>query len=218
MSTFEKITPAEFCRLVTERGSAALRRQFARFTVADPARWSVDDCLVHRGPLSLTGRFKAPAHQTLILGDLYVEGLVDLEDSHEEGGVFVVLGHVECDVFSNSYGKCTFVDGHLEATELVLNAFSDSSLVVAGNLRTRFFYGLDIWAEVGGRVEMEYGEGYCLPIGYRDARREAIRPRHSIGASLALLDFAQTDELGPHHLLDAIRAGRPIFRPVRGRA
>lgn len=61
----------------------------------------------------------------------------------------------------------------------MLNAFSDSSLVVIGNLRTRFFYGLDIWAEVGGRVEMDYGEGYCLPLGYRNAAREAQRPRHS---------------------------------------
>ncbi len=215
MSAFEKITPAEFCRLLRERGSAALRRQFARFTWADLDTWVTGDCLVHRGPLVLTGRFKAPAFQTLILGDLFVEGLVDLEDSVEEGGLFVALGHVECDVFANSYGKCAFVDGNLEATELVLNAFADSALSVMGNLRTRFFYGLDIWAEVGGRVEMEYGEGYCLPLG---GEIRPVHPRHSADASLALLDFAHTDDLGPHHLLDAIREGRPIFKPVRGRA
>jgi hypothetical protein len=217
MSAFEKITPAEFCRLLRERGSAALRRQFARFTWADLETWAADDCLVHRGPLSLTGRFKAPAYQTLILGDLFVEGLVDLEDTVGEGGLFVALGHVECDVFSNSYGKCAFVDGNLEATELILNAFSDSALTVTGNLRTRFFYGLDIWAEVGRRVEMEYGEGYCLPLGGGNGA-PAVYPRHPTDASLALLDFARTDDLGPHHLLDAIRAGRPIFKPVRRRA
>jgi hypothetical protein len=215
MPPFEKISPPEFCRLIAERASVGLRGQFSRYDVADHRTWGSDETLVHRGPLILTGTFRAPAFNTLVLGDVFVEGLVDLDDGHDEGGLFVALGHVECNSFANTYGKCAFVDGSLEATELVLNAFSDSSLTVIKNLRTRFFYGLDIWAEVGGRIEMDYGEGYCLPIGYRDAARQAIHPRHGSRASRALLNVDHVDEITPHRFLDTIRRGKSVFRAVR---
>jgi hypothetical protein len=183
--------------------------------VADHQSWGSDEALVHQGPLVVTGTFRAPSLHTLVLGDVFVEGLVDLGDGHDEGGLFVALGHVECNSFANSYGKCAFVDGNLEATELILNAFSDSSLTVMGNLRTRFFYGLDIWAEVGGRIEMEYGEGYGLPIGYRDATRQAIHPRHGSRASRALLNVDHVDEITPHRFLDTLRRGGSVFRAAR---
>jgi hypothetical protein len=218
MPDFEPISPRDFCDAISRRGSPALAREFARFTVADPASWQLPaETLVHHGPLTLMDGFKPPAFNTLILGDLFVEGFVHAEEArpYDGGGLFVVIGNVECDVFAGQFGKQTFIDGNLEATQIILNAFEDSSLTVAGNLRTRFFYGWDIWANVGGRAEMEYGNGYCLPFGFRDAGREAIRPRHDVAASERLLNMPDIGEEGRlilYDLLELARAGRSPFR------
>jgi hypothetical protein len=131
---------------------------------------------------------------------------------YDAGGLFVVIGNVECDVFAGQFGKQIFIDGNLEATQMILNAFEDSSLTVAGNLRTRFFYGWDIWANVGGRAEMEYGNGYCMPFGVRNAEREAIRPRHDVETSQRLLNVPATDEDVIFELLELVRGGRSPFR------
>jgi hypothetical protein len=212
MPDFAPITPAAFCAAIIERGSLALKREFARYTVADPKTWHKAETVVHRGPLTLGDGFKVPALHTLILGDLFVEGFVDADDGHDAGGVLVVIGNVECDVFAGQFGKCTFIDGNLEVTQLLLNSFADSSLCVTGSLRTHFFYGWDICAEVGGRAEMEYGDGYCLPFGHRDATHEAISPRHGAETSRRLLAVDNTGEDIIFDLLDLVRTGRSPFR------
>ena len=136
--------------------------------------------MLHLGHLKSTGHFRAPGFFTLITGNLHVDGIVDLQtpDGFDEGGLFVVLGDLICHSFFNEYGKCTFVDGKLDARDLLVNAFGDSSLVVTRHLCTNFFFGEDIWADVGGGASMEYGVGYCLPIGFTAAAAEAITPRH----------------------------------------
>ncbi len=215
MPDFEPVSPRDFCAAISRRGSPALAREFARFTVADPACWRLPaETLVHHEPLTLMDGFKPPAFNTLILGDLFVERLVHAEEArpYDGGGLFAVIGNVECDVFAGQFGKQTFIDGNLEATQMILNAFEDSSLTVAGNLRTRFFYGWDIWANVGGRAEMEYGNGYCLPFGVRNAEREAIRPRHDVETSQRLLNVPDTDEDIIFELLELVRGGRSPFR------
>ncbi len=143
----------------------------------------------------MNGHFRAPGFCTLITGDLHVDGIVDLQnpDGYDEGGLFIVLGDVICHSFFNEYGKCTFVDGKLEARDLLVNAFEDSALVVTRHLRTNFFYGEDIWAEVGGSATMEYGEGYCLPIGYTADAVEAIMPKQDEEASLSLLNLGKNE-------------------------
>jgi hypothetical protein len=212
MADFVPISPEAFCAAIAEQGSAAVRREFARYDVADPATWGTIEARVHDGPLTFHAGFTAPALQTLVLGDLFVEGCVDTDDGHDHGGLFVVIGNVECDQFIGHFGKCVFIDGNLEVTQIILNAFEDSSLSVTGNLRTRFFYGWDMCGEVGGYADMEYGHGYCLPFGHSDATRQMIKPRHDVETSLRLLAIEKPGEDIGFDLVDLVRAGRSPFR------
>jgi hypothetical protein len=84
--------------------------------------------------------------------------------------------------------------------------------VVTRDLKTRFFYGRGIWAEVGGVAEMEYGKGHCLPIGYRNAAQEAIRPRHDAETSMALLTVVENGALIEYELVDKLKHGQPVFK------
>ena len=215
MTDFEPISPRDFLAGIELHGSASLREQFNRLTVSDPSTWpqlGPADTRVHRGALRVAGGFRPPAFNTLILGDLTVDGLLDCDDGYDAGGILVVVGRVACEVFASHFGKCTLIDGDLDATRLIINAFPDSALVVTGTLRTNFFYGWDIWAEVGGGAEMAFGEGYCLPIGYQNAAAEVIEPRHDIQASRRLLNVLDTDQHVGFQLLDLVRAGRSPFR------
>jgi hypothetical protein len=219
MDLFEEVTPEEFAALIASSPcSDVFRREFARFSPRCYEGWDGPDFRVRRGDLALAGDLDDGGFFTLILGDLSVGGLIDLQNPYDkgfdEGGLFVIIGNVSCKYFANEYGKCAFVDGALEAKEAIIAAFEDSALVVTGDLRTRFFYGCDIWAEVGGAARMEYGDGYCLPIGYSAPAREAIRPRNSRESSMRLLDWSAGDDeiMPPTDFLKRIRAGAPIFK------
>jgi len=99
------------------------------------------------------------------------------------------------------------------ASDIIVNAFEDSSLIVTGSLKTKFFYGKDIWATVGGTADMEYGIGYCLPIGYTNAAAQAVRPRHDKESSTALLAIPDADDdyVG-REIVDALKQGQPLFK------
>jgi hypothetical protein len=212
MSSFEQVTREEFDRAIEQsRGSAVFRKQYARFA---PSWFDEAECMVHLGHLKTEGHFRAPGFFTLITGDLHVDGIVDLQnpEGFDEGGLCVVLGDMICKSFFNEYGKCTFVDGKLEASDLLCNDFGDSALVVTGDVKTKFFYGRDLWAEVGGRASMEYGDGYCLPIGYTAAAAQAIYPKHSAAASRALLNLSHPDGLYPHHFREHMLAEKPLLK------
>lgn len=212
MHGFEPITPAAFCEAVTSKASPLLAREWDRYTVSNPDSWYPDCSLVHRGSVSVAS-FRAPEFNTLIFGDLSVEGLLDLSAGYEQGsGVFVVLGNVTCRDFVGERCDQVFVDGDMTVPGILLNAFSDSSMTVAGCLRTRFFYGWDIWATVGRGAEMEYGDCYCLPVGYDDAASQAIRPRHDTNTSRKLLVCDELrDDICPD-LSTLLRSGRSVFR------
>jgi hypothetical protein len=212
---FESVSRQDFLRVLNESAASPLFRQrFARTRPRDEEE--LPDYAIHRGDLRTGGHFEAPAFWTLITGSLHVDGIVDLCNPHDkgfdEGGLFIVLGDLVCNAFFNEYGKCSFIDGNLEARDLLLNDFDDSTLVVTGNLTTRFFYGQDMWAEVGGRASMEYGVGHCLPIGYRDAAAQAIRPRHDPETSRSRLNLATTRDTRPGEFRDHLLAGRPLLR------
>jgi hypothetical protein len=213
---FEQVTATEFAALVsTKPASNAFKKQYARFLPSIYDGYDGPDYMVHRGPLQVSGNFVAPGLVTLIVGDLTVDGLVDLnnpaEKGFDEGGVFVVLGNVTCRAFAGHYGKCSFVDGDLRADDIIVNDFSDSALVVIKNLRTKFFLGSDIWAEVGGDAEMAYGNGYCLPVGYKNAAEQAIQPDHDGDDSMDMLNVADPYDMNVE-LMQRLRKSEPIFK------
>lgn len=171
----------------------------------------------HVGDLEIDGDWRAPAYCTLVAGHLSVSGVLDLQnpDGYDEGGLLIVLGNVMFRHFIGEYGKCSFIDGDLEAHQSVMNGFGDSSLCVIGGLSTRLFIGCDIWAEVGAGAVMDYGVGYCLPAGYENAAQEAIVPRHDEAATARILRAPPRPEgylFAVDQFTQDIRAGRPIFR------
>jgi hypothetical protein len=217
MSVFKSVSPEEYSQLLDDApASPAFRSEFARYKPGYYEGWSGPDCMVHQGDLKISGDFTAPGFYTLIVGNLVVDGHVSLQNSYDkgfdEGGLFIVIGDVRCRSFSNEYGKMTFMDGDLEAEDLILNSYEDSSLTVIGTLKTYFFYGIDIWAEVGIGAVMEYGVGYCLPIGYTDGEDQVIRPRHDEETSLSLLDFEKTSYIENEAFTDRIHEGRSVFK------
>jgi hypothetical protein len=215
MAIFEQVTEDEFDTAVESAPSSqTFKEQYTRFPAVD------DHCFVHRGSLILKGHFTAPGYLTLIVGDLTVDGFVDLNnpEGFDEGGLFIVIGNVNCTAFSGHYGECTLIDGNLIVREAILNAYEDSSLSVMGDLKTKLFYGEDIWAEVGGVADFEYGESYCLPIGYQDAAAQSISARRDTPArSILHPDLLEDDEdvvcyLKSYETCERLRRGESILR------
>lgn len=179
--------------------------------------WMDTQAAIHDGPLRVAGSLAAPALCTLVTGDLDVEDVLDLQNDGERG-LFIVIGTVRCRHFISDYECCSVVDGDLEASQSLINGFPDSGLWVIGTLQTRLFIGFDIWAEVGREAIMDYGIGYCLPIGYADAVAEAINPLHSEEETArVVVPQPAKDGYGfnTSQFVDLIRAGQPIFRSSR---
>jgi hypothetical protein len=84
--------------------------------------------------------------------------------------------------------------------------------VLAGDLKAKFFYGEDIWAEVGGAASMDYGDGYCLPIGYADVASEATEPKHDRDASLARLNLDNAEGFSADDLRKHLLAGKSLLK------
>jgi hypothetical protein len=216
MAAFERVGRAEFfAALAKVEASGVFAEVLARLDheMVFRERFGGRSYAVCRGALTVPGDFVAPAYHALLVGDLDAGGLIDLHDPEaEEGGSFIAIGSVRCSVFANDYSKATIIDGDLEARDLIINAYPDSGLWITGALTTKFFFGEDMWAEVGRGAEMQYGDGYCLPIGFADAAAEAIRPRHGRAASRRLLNVDDPGEVDPPTLHALLAAGRPLFR------
>lgn len=217
MKLFERVSRDEFAALIKNApGSPAFKKQFKRFRPSDYDGWEGPDHQVYRGSLVLSENFTAPGFNTLILGSLHVDGYVDLQNPYDkgfdEGGLFIVLGDVRCRYFLNEYGKYTFIDGTLEGSEAVVADYGDSSLIVTGDLLTSFYYGMDVCAKVGGKADMTYGCGYCLPIDCSDVEAEVLWPRHGELASRRLLAFEYTRGTCSLDFKKRIRKGEAVFR------
>lgn len=212
MDGFESVSEEAFRAIIDGAPTTGIfRRRYGSFTPLTGG----DDFQVHHGDLDIDGDFVVPAYCTLIVGDLTVSGHVDLANPYDrgfdEGGLFVVLGDVDCRVWAGEGGKCAFVDGDLVAHDLLLNAYEDSSLVVTGTLGTHFFYGIDIWAEVGTGAVMEYGYGHAQLLRHgQDPVR--VEPRHGEKASMALIACDDFHELSADILMDRVRSGEAVFR------
>jgi hypothetical protein len=199
------VTRDEFVTLLQTRGSEKLQEHLPRYDVDMILGRGV--CAVHEGNLSQSADWRLATDNLLVLGSLSCRGLVDIAPEGHDGwgGSLWVLGDLRCRNIAGYYGACVVVDGDLIVAELAVAAFEDSMLLVTGDFTARFFYGQDIWAEVGGRAAMEYGDGYALPLGYDNAAAQAINPRHERNASLALLNL--DDEEGAEELAAKLRRG-----------
>ena len=189
---------AHFCAVQSFAGGPGIPAGCSLLRSSDPAQREV---VLHRfGSGTLTRSLPCRASATP-----HAKGF-------DGNGVFIALGNVSCRASNNDWGKVTAIDGNLVASDLVISCYEDSTLVVTRDLKTRFFYGRDIWAEVGGVAEMEYGKGYCLPIGYRNAAQDAIRPRQDAETSMALLTVAESGALIEYELVDKLKQGQPVFK------
>ena len=199
--------------------SSVMRQQYARFNPNDYDGWEGPDYRIHDGDLIVDGHLTNLGFNTLVTGSITATGFVDLRNPHtepnnlgfDEGGLFISAGGLSCRALSGEGGKCVFIDGDVRATEFILNAFEDSSMVVSGQLATQFFLGDDIWAEVGNGADVEYGIGYCLPIGYTNAARQAINPRRTKQQSITALAFAYDDDRNFEPFYEAAINGHTIF-------
>jgi hypothetical protein len=182
------VTPEQFVALLKRHGSSALMAWLDRIDLRRLLRGS-GSYGVHDGNIEKSGKWNPESEHLLVLGTITSQSVssVSPSSSSDEGGSLWVLGDLTCKHFANSYGKAVFIDGSMAVSGIAVNAFEDASLVVTGDLQAKFYYGSDIWVEVGGDISLEYGLGYALPLGYRNAGEQAVYPSHDKEASMTLL-------------------------------
>ncbi len=126
-------------------------------------------------------------HRYVIVdGDLTLFGRLNLfgqmAESEDGNTVLIVTGNLHCTDLIQTPGGVILVGGDLVVSRVFETSFGDSLCTVCGDVRVRFYHGLDVWIEFGGRCEIDTGWGYGLPIGYTDAAAQAVYPRHRNGA------------------------------------
>ena len=127
-----------------------------------------------------------------------------------EGGALIVSGNIVCDYYNHCWKKIGFINGDLTVNKLLITAFSDATLVVFGNLKTNFFYGRDIWIDVSGKAEIQYGLGYCMDLNYSKTKK-IFRPKHNEKESLAYLQITKDiSELEVFYFLQIIQETHPL--------
>jgi len=185
----EEITPHTF--------TAVSRRQFIQALSKHnfaPEQWfgsaeythTPDEFQIFVGNIEKEAELRFTAMNLLVIGSIHTTWLNTINEA-SEGGALFVTNEVVCDYFSNHYGKLTVIGSDLRAKKIINNEFYDAALVVKKNLKTEYFHGVDMWAEVGGTIEMMYGNGYCLPIGYDNPSKQHVKPHHDQAISKAFL-------------------------------
>lgn len=185
-----RLVPAEqFITTLQSSGSTEYRKVVARYDLR--MMLSHYECHVHDGDLVLTGDWQPEQANLIVFGSVVCAGLVNFAPASkavDEGGSIWIFGDLKCEHFANYYRKDVFVDGKMSVAGLAINSFADACLVVLGSFDVGYFYGNDIWVEAGGAISMAYGQGYGLPIGYKDAARHAVLPKHDPRASIERLN------------------------------
>lgn len=211
-----EISIGEFNELLaSSSASPAFREEFARYEFPRHDSQYID-AAVHEGALRVKGPLKISAFYNLVLGDLTVEGAIDLRSGWDTAGLFIVIGNVRCKHFISEYEAAVVVDGDLQADGAVLISESDVFSVM-GTLQARLLVGNNTWASVGAGALVDYGFGYCLPLGDEGS---AMRPRHDEQATIQAL-IPEPDEENTAFPYDLegigslIRAGKPIFKSER---
>jgi hypothetical protein len=176
---FIPVTREKFIRAVSENGFLST---YVNVVAGGYKEREASDYQIHVGDLNDAGTLKFEALNLLVIGNirskcLHLEN--DSELGYDEGGSLFVHGDVDCDFFCNHYGKLTVIDGSLRVSEILDSAFEDSALIIAKDLSAEYLSAEENWPDVGGTARMEYGNGCCSPLGYADAGKESISPKHS---------------------------------------
>lgn len=169
---FQKVTPDAWKTVVADLAAGMTDRAVAdalmRFQLLPGGPYADQTTAsVHRGNLTIDGDFFPPSQVVVIHGDLTVGGALRTGESDGDGQVtLVVFGNVRCRKVDHDWGSLLLVTGDLIAREWVFAAREDSALVIGGDFRTPIFVGADLWASVGGTVEMDWGYGYAVPLAW----------------------------------------------------
>ncbi|WP_420139452.1 hypothetical protein [Sphingomonas sp.] len=169
---FDSLTPAEWQDFVAGRAAQLADRPPAealmRFELLPRGPYADQTgATVYRGDLTIDGNFTPPSQVIVIDGDVNVSGTLSTVDRDNGGDgqiTLVIFGDVRCGSIDHDWGSILFVTGDMIVADWVFTAREDSAFVVGGDLRTPIFIGGDIWAAVGGAVEMEYGYGYAVGL------------------------------------------------------
>lgn len=210
---FKKCGSAQFDGAISSKGSKPFREHFER--LCDLSYFIDRDGAIAYAQSRADTSFKPPASCTMVVGDLAVDGIVDLGPGTDEPGLFIVLGNLRCHSLIGGDHVIILIDGDLTAQDAVVNGFEHASLSVMGTLRTKLFIGEDVWAMVGGKAVMEYGDGYCLPLDYDDAEVEAIRPVNGKSETIAVVSLPPRPRgyfLSSDAFANRLRAAQPIFK------
>jgi len=125
----------------------------------------------------------------LVIGNINTEWVnLTKNNYNDSGGSLFVTGNILADYFSGDFGKFILINGSLTARKILNIEFQNSLLDIGGDLTTEYFHGIDIWAEVGGRIKIEYGDGYCI-----NAEGKPILPKNDIETSLDFLKINEHD-------------------------
>lgn len=212
-----KVTQQEFKEFLQKHQSDFIKEMLKKYDpleINDPD-WSEDtDFYIHEGDIEASGKWNTPGQITFVAGNIIIHGFLDTDEEpkiFDEGGWLIIGGNVECEFFANTYGKAVLVDGNLSVKQLLVNHFEDSALIVKKDLTTKFFYGVDIWAEVGGTARMEFGYGHCFPLGDKEDQ-SAIEPKHDSETSLAILNVDDPHNINELNLLQLIKSGKSVFK------
>lgn len=171
------------------------------------------DAAVQDGPLRIATSMRTPAFHALVLGDLTVDGVLDLRGAYDGGGVFIVIGNVRCAHFISEIDAQVFIDGDLHVEGVAVTGFEDSSLNVVGSLRAQLFIGNDIGASVGDGAVLEFGIGYWSALG--NSNGPFFRPRYGEQATIDALRPPPRTQGYPYdaeEIAELIRAGEPLFK------
>ena len=75
------------------------------------------------------------------------------------------------------------INGALIVNKTINTEFEDSTLIVNGNLTTQYFHGIDIWANMQGNIDIDYGWGHC-----NNKENKAVFPKNDLETSLLFLN------------------------------
>lgn len=204
------VTVDEFDAILADAAAtAAFRDEFPRYDFPHDRR--TVNAAVHDGSLVVDGGFRAPAFYTLVIGDLRVNGLIDLRTDWETGGLFVVLGNVRANDFLSDYDAGVFIDGDLDLLGTLVNAYSDSAFSVIGSLTARLHIGNDMTVTVGAGAIVDYAIGHRAALEADDH----FPAKHSEAETIAAMTLPARKEGYPFDEEDvgrAVRDGKPLLK------